>query len=127
VNQADSGRPARVRVTAPRSSNRRRQPRTAATEIDAQTEVGAIFVRSLLRAQLRAAAATLSLVVVLIGLLPLVFHQAPGLADQTLLGMPLPWVLLAFGIYPVLFLIGRWHVRRAERIEAAFADVVEGS
>lgn len=56
---------------------------------------------SLLRAQLRAAAATLSLVVVLIGLLPLVFHQAPGLADQTLLGMPLPWVLLAFGIYPV--------------------------
>ena len=38
--------------------------------------------------------------------------------------MPLSWVLLAFGVYPVLFVSGWFYVRRAERNEQAFASVV---
>jgi hypothetical protein len=120
-------RPARVRVTGPRSAPGRRTPRTAAPEIDAQTEVGEIFVRSLLHAQLRTAAATLGLVALLVGSLPLVFALWPGLVSHELLGMPVPWVVLAFGVYPVLLLLGVAHVRRTERIEDDFTDVVEGS
>lgn len=125
---SDAGPPPRVRVTAPRTvSGRRPTPRTAVPEIDAQTEVGEIFLRSLLRSQLRSAAGTLLLLGVVVGSLPLVFRLWPGLTAREVLGMPLGWVLLAFGIYPVLLLLGLLHVRRTERIERAFADVVEGS
>ena len=43
------------------------------------------------------------------------------------LGMPLPWVLLAFAVYPVLLGLGWVYVRAAERNERYFTDVVEGS
>lgn len=119
--------PRRVRVTAPPKLHGLRTPRTAAPEIDAQTEVGTIFVRSLVRTQLRAAILTLGALGLVVGSLPLVFFVWPGLAGMEFLGMPLAWGLLAFGIYPVLLVIGAVHVRRAERIEAAFTDVVEGS
>ena len=39
----------------------------------------------------------------------------PGLTDLSVLNMPLPWVLLAFAVYPFLFLCGWVYVRRAER------------
>ena len=46
----------RVRVTSPRTtSGRRLPPPSAAHEIDAQSQVGEVYLRSLLRAQLRLA------------------------------------------------------------------------
>ncbi len=50
---------------------------------------------------------------------------SPGLADVHVLGMPLPWVLLAFGVYPFLLLLGWLYVRAAERNERDFTEVVE--
>ena len=44
-----------------------------------------------------------------------------------MLGMPLPWVLLAFVVYPFLLLLGWLYVRAAERNERDFAEVVERS
>ena len=41
--------------------------------------------------------------------------------------MPLPWLLLAFGVYPFLFLIGWFYVRAAERNERDFTDVLDRS
>ena len=119
--------PPRVRVTSPRTTGRarRRTPWSAATEIDAQTEVGRIFLRSLLRTQLRLALVVLGLLVLLVGLLPLLFLAVPSLTRRELLGMPVAWGLLAFGAYPVLLLLGITYVRRAERNEAAFTDVIE--
>ena len=118
----------RVRVTAPETvSGRPRAPRTALTEIDAQSEGGEIFVRSLLRAQLSQAVLTLTWLALAVGGLPLLFHFWPGLAERELFGMPLAWGFLAFAIYPILVVIGIDHVRRAERTEREFTDVVEGS
>ena len=45
--------PQRVRVTSPRAGRPRRT--SIASEIDAQTELGEIYMRSLLRSQLRLA------------------------------------------------------------------------
>ena len=64
--------------------------------------------------------------VLLVGSLPLAFHLWPSLARRNLLGMPLAWGSLAFVVYPVLIALAWGHIRRAERTERDFADVVEG-
>jgi hypothetical protein len=115
----------RVRVTHPRTAGARSRPRTARSEIDAQTELGTLYVVSLMRTQLRLALAVLLVMAVLLGGLPVLFHLIPRLADVYVAGMPLPWVLLALAVYPFLFGLGWLYVRRAERNEAAFTDVVE--
>lgn len=120
--------PTRVRVTSPWTERPRLRPRpSAVSEIDAQSEVGEIYVRTLLRAQLRLALSTLVLLGLTIGMLPLLFTLVPGLTSRYVLGMPVSWGLLAFGCYPVLVLLAWRYVRRAERNERAFAQVVERS
>ena len=117
--------PRRVRVTSPRTGATRQRRVTGATEIDAQTELGEVYMTSLLRSQLRLALLVLGAVGVLVAGLPLVFTVFPGLVDVQVLGMPLPWVLLAFAVYPVLLGLGWLYVRAAERNERDFAEVVE--
>jgi len=84
-----------------------------------------VYLRSLLRAQLRLALVVVALLAVLVGGLPLAFWLLPEVMDQEVLGMPLAWGLLGFLVYPVLAAIGWWYVRAAERNERAFTDVVE--
>ena len=118
--------PERVRVTSPRTtSGRRREPPSAAHEIDAQSQVGEIYLRSLLRAQLRLGVTVIVLLAVLVGGLPLLFWLAPTWMAVDFLGMPLAWGLLGFVVYPTLVAIGWWYVRAAERNERAFTDVVQ--
>jgi uncharacterized membrane protein YedE/YeeE len=95
------------------------------SEIDAQTRLGDVYMASLLRTQLRLAAVVLVVVAVLLAGLPLLFRLAPSLADVELVGIPLPWLLLAVLVYPFLFGLGWVYVRAAERNERAFTDVVE--
>jgi hypothetical protein len=65
------------------------------------------------------------LVATLVGGLPLFFHLAPRLSRTTVLGMPLAWGLLGFVVYPVMLAMGWAYVRRAERNERTFTDMVE--
>jgi hypothetical protein len=114
--------PPRVRVTAPRRDRPRR--RTVVAEIDAQTVVGDIYIRSLMRSQLRLALGLLGLLLVTIGSLPVVFRAWPGLAEHRLAGVPLVWLALGAGCYPLLLALALFYVRRAERNERAFAELV---
>jgi hypothetical protein len=95
------------------------------SEIDAQTRLGEIYMSSLLRAQLRLAALVLLGLVVLIGGLPLAYWLFPGLEEIRVLDMPLAWVILGFGIYPVLVLVGWLYVRAAESNERVFTDLMD--
>ncbi len=117
--------PERVRVTSPRPAGQRPPRRTGASEIDAQSDLGEIYMSSLLRSQARLAGIVLIALAVLVGGLPLLFTWAPSLADVHVLGMPLPWVLLGFAVYPVIFGLGWFYVRSSERTERDFTDVVE--
>jgi hypothetical protein len=123
----DTGGPAtrvpasRVRVTGP---PRRRPPTGRTSDIDAGTRLGGVYMRSLLREQLRLAVGVLAVMGLTIGLLPLVFYLAPGLSDVRLLGLPLGWLLLGVVVYPTLVLLGWGYVRRAERNEHDFAELV---
>ena len=115
--------PERVRVTGPPQRAGLRRARTS--EIDDQTLLGSVLVRSLIRSQLRLAILTLLPVLAFALGVPLAFHLAPGLADVRLLGVPLSWLVLCGLVYLLLFLLGRSYVRRAERNEQDFAELVD--
>ena len=114
-------RPERVRVTGP---PRRRTPGARTAELDAGSRLGAVYLRSLLREQLALAGRVLAALALTVGALPLVFHLFPDLAHVSVVGLPLPWLLLAVVVYPWLVVLGWRYVRRAERIERNFADLV---
>jgi hypothetical protein len=126
---SDTGRPARpvrVRVTGPPRRRASGVRRTASREIDADTELGAVYMSSLLGEQLRLAAGILVALGLTVGGLPLVFHLLPHLSDVRLLGVPVPWLLLGVLVYPWLLVLGWVYVRRAEANERDFADLVTG-
>lgn len=129
----------RVRVTAPRSAKAGSmnagsitpnspapaggRSAAASREAEEESDAGQLFVRSLIRSQLR-----LGLVVALGFLLilvafPLMLGLVPGLADSTIAGLPFDWVLLGAGIYPVIGLSAWLYVRTAARNEARYRDL----
>jgi len=118
--------PQRVRVTAPRIA---RSPVrfTVSRELDEHSEVGELFIRSLIRSQLR-----LALVVaggfgaIVLGVLLLVL-LLPGGNGVSLWDVPLPWLLLGLGIYPVVLACAGLYIRAAARNERRFRDLVSES
>ncbi len=115
--------PQRVRITAPRTTRPRRT--TVASEIDAQSEVGEIFMRSLMRAQLRLALTTVAFLVVTVAAWPALFAIFPSLRSVQVVGVPLPWLVLGFAVYPVLIVLGWAHARRAEHHEQTFGELLD--
>ena len=113
--------PPRVRVTRPKQSRPRHT--TVTSEIDAQSEVGMVYMHSLIRAQLRLALGTLTTLLLTVGLLPWAFAQWADFRTAHLFGLPLPWLLLGVGAYPVIGLLAWNYVHRAERNEARFRDL----
>ncbi|WP_336921417.1 hypothetical protein [Aquipuribacter sp. SD81] len=111
-------RPARVRVT-------RSVPLRGRVPSPAQSpEVVSVYDRDLRRTQLRWSVLSLLVVVLPLLLLPLVAVLAPGLVSLPVLGVPLAWLVLSVGTYPVFWLVGRWHVNGAERTEAEYVELV---
>jgi hypothetical protein len=116
--------PPRVRVTGP-PRRRAQGVRSAGTrEIDAETALGEVFMRSLLREQLFLALRVLAALAVTVGLLPLLFHLFPSLGDERVGQVPLAWLLLGVLTYPWLVLLGWFYIRRSEDHERDFADLV---
>lgn len=112
----------RVRVTGP---DLRFRPLARTSDIDQQTPLGDVYVRSLLRAQLSLALGILVVLGLTVGALPLLFFLVPSLAEVDVAGVPIAWVVLGVLVYPWLVALGWAYVRRAERNEAHFAELVE--
>jgi hypothetical protein len=121
-----SDQPARrVRVTHPRTAAVRRKPaRPASHEIDEQTQVGAVYMNSLIRSQRRLAIIVCFMIAVLLFGTALLGAFAPRFARLSLLGVPLPWVVLGVLVYPALIALAAYTVRHAERNERAFTELV---
>ncbi|MFJ3902973.1 hypothetical protein [Streptomyces sp. NPDC090025] len=73
-------------------------------------------VRTLIRAQLRAALLTGGALVLFVGTLPLVFRLLPGGGHGTVAPVVV-WAVLGGAVYPLFLVLARWYVRRAERNE----------
>jgi hypothetical protein len=119
------GTTARVRIAHSRTDAARRAPqRATAHEIDAQTDIGEIYMAALVRSQRRLAVVVCAAVVVVLGGIALAGAFAPRYASWRFLGLPVPWLVLGLVVYPVLIALG-WHaVRGAERNENAFTELV---
>lgn len=114
----------RVRVTAPRSvfrgsADSAAEPREAAEE----SAVGQVFVRSLIRSQLRLALVVAGGFLLILGAFPLLLAAIPGLAQTRIAGIPLDWLLLGAGIYPVTGISAWLYIRSAARNEARYRDL----
>ncbi|MBJ7357558.1 hypothetical protein [Nocardioides sp.] len=115
--------PPRVRVTGPPRRSQAQRP----VDLRADSPLSEVYLDSLLAAQLRLAGRILVLLALAVGSLPLVFFLVPGLAEQQVAGLPLSWLVLGVGVYPVLGLLGWRYVVRAERNERDFVDLTRGS
>jgi hypothetical protein len=94
-------------------------------ELEEQTSYGEELVRQFIRVQLRTAVRTWGSAVLLLACLPALFHFLPHLAELTVAGVRLPWLVLGILPFPLLFGVGYLYNLRAERNERDFVDMVE--
>lgn len=114
----------RVRITSPLTTAPAHVRRSVQQEIDEATGIGEVYVRSLVRSQLRAALTVITTLMLTLGALPIVFWLLDDLTELDVFGIPLPWVVLSVAVYPGLFLLGWLYVRQAERSERDFLSLV---
>ncbi|GGK72565.1 hypothetical protein GCM10011509_21400 [Ornithinimicrobium pekingense] len=98
--------------------------RTATSALVEQTEVGELYLRGLLRAQLRLALAVLGVVATTLLGLPLLFAAVPATRELHLGPLPFPWLVLGVLLYPAMIAAAAVYSRQAERTERRFADIV---
>lgn len=94
-------------------------------EVQEQTEVGDTLVRGLMRAQLGLALRLGVTLTALIVAIPLLGSMFPSIAEATVWGVRLNWIVLGIALYPVLYLTGWIYVRLAEQSEREFMSVVD--
>jgi len=116
-------RPRRVTVTSPRTqAARKRYNWLLRQELHEHTPVGELYVRDLMRGQLRLGLGVAGALVLLVIALPILV--CIGLAGVRVLGVPIGWPLLC-GVVPLVFIGLTWaYVRRAERREEGFTALV---
>ncbi|MDV3223487.1 hypothetical protein [Intrasporangium sp.] len=117
--------PPRVTITSPRTRAARARRVSIASEIDAQSRLGEVYVDSLMRSQLRLALAVVAALAFTLGLVPLVLHLVPAWGRIVVLGIPVPWVVLTLVAFVEIVTLGVVYVRRAERNEDAFSDLLD--
>ena len=119
--------PPRVRVTAPRQGSAAASARrVTAPAADAPTsDIAGVYVRSLIRSQLRLA------IVFAIGfagataLFVLAIALVPELDATLVVGVPLSWLLLGVGVYPLAITVGALYLRAATRNESRYRSLTE--
>lgn len=92
---------------------------------DDASEPAAVYARSLARAQLRLALACVVSFLAVVTLLTVTMSAVPTLGDVHVLGVPLPWLLHAYGFYPVIAAFALVFALAAARNERRFRALVE--
>ncbi|MEZ2391129.1 hypothetical protein AB6813_16585 [bacterium RCC_150] len=116
----------RVRVTAPHSAAKPAPKPPHHARVPAEdSDVGQIFVRSLIRSQLRLAVVVAAGFLLVLAAYGTMVALLPDLARVQLFGIPLNWIILGVALYPVIGLSAWLYNRTAAKNEARFRDLVE--
>jgi fatty acid desaturase len=94
-------------------------------ELQEQTRVGEIFLGALMRRQLWLSLRVVATMAVVLGAQPLLAWFWPPYADVQVFSIPLPWLVLGVGSYPVLIALGLYYLRNAETIDDEFSELLE--
>jgi O-antigen/teichoic acid export membrane protein len=109
-----------------KEDGRVRRRRTPRDELAEATTHGEVYLRRLVRAQLALSISALVAFIGLLGALPLLLFLVPHLASISVIGIPLPLLLVAFPLFPLFVAIGWTYQRRADGLDEAFRDLVGG-
>jgi putative solute:sodium symporter small subunit len=112
--------PARVRVTASDHRPARTATRGIALPGTPMHEADTVFSRGLARAQLRLALGCLLGFLVVSGALTATLLLLPVVADPPVFGVPLSWLLHAYGFYPIILAFAVVYARGASRNERRY-------
>lgn len=107
-----------MRVTAPRSTRVVAPPSTAG-------DPSAVYVRSLIRSQLRVAVIAAVAFAVLLAGATAALAFVPELRAATLGGLPIVWIVLGVGVYPVVLAVAWLFTRAADRNERRYRSLAE--
>lgn len=99
--------------------------RTPRDELRETTPHGDVYLRRLIRAQLGLSLLALAAFGGLVGSLPMLFLLAPHLQDVSVIEVPLPVLIVAVPLFPLIVVIGLLYQRRADALDEAFRDVVD--
>lgn len=116
--------PTRTRVTVQRDTTRVRGLRPV-RELAERTPVGDAYLRALMRTQLALALRLLVLLFSVLAGVPLLLLLDTKLRVYRVAGIPIGWLVIGGAFYPVFILFGAVYVRRAERNEAEFVELVK--
>jgi hypothetical protein len=94
-------------------------------ELEEQTPVGEIFLGALLRRQLLLSLRVAATLVAVLGAQPLVAWLWPAYGALRVFSIPLPWLVLGVGSYPLMIALGLYYVRHAETIDDEFSELLE--
>lgn len=82
-----------------------------------------MYVRSLIRSQLRAALVTAGVFTVLLAGATATLAFVPEVREATVAGLPVVWIVLGAGVYPVVLLVAFVFVRAVDRNERRYRSL----
>ncbi|MGW9631656.1 hypothetical protein ACWGST_13215 [Agromyces sp. NPDC055520] len=124
-----AGPPPRVRVTAPRpggaGASARALPSPSPSRGGPTSDIAGVYVRSLIRSQLRLAIVFAVGFAAATALFVLAIALVPELDSSFVFGVPASWLLLGVGIYPLALTVAGLYVRAASRNESRYRSLTE--
>ncbi|WP_436775363.1 hypothetical protein [Yinghuangia sp. YIM S09857] len=96
-----------------------------ADDLGAPSRLGDLYLKSLMRTQLRLGLSVVAVLVVLLGGIPLACATVPEFREATVAGVPAPWLLVAVVPHPVFLVLGVLNTRQAEANERDFALLMD--
>ena len=94
-------------------------------ELEEQTVVGEILLGALMRRQLALSLGVAAVLIAVLGAQPLLAWLWPAYAGLRVFSIPLPWLVLGVGSYPVMVALGLYYVRKAETIDEEFSELLK--
>ena len=122
---ATSPPPPREVIRAPGRGSRVTTHSPAAGDLYHHDTYARTLLASLIRAQLGVTISVLLPAAAILVVYPLVAVLLPSLATAHVAGLPLTFLILGGGIYPPIVLLGFWYVRRTEKVERRFVELLE--
>jgi uncharacterized membrane protein len=84
-----------------------------------------LYVRSLIRSQLRVALVTAASFAILLVATTAALTLVPEVRAATVGGIPIVWIVLGAAVYPVVLLVAVLFVRAADRNESRYRSLAE--
>jgi putative solute:sodium symporter small subunit len=98
--------------------------RTTRDELADDTAHGELYLNRLRRAQFELSVLGLIAFGGLVGSLPLLFALVPSLERVTVVGVPLPALMVAAPAFPLFVVIASVYERRANALDQSFRDLI---